>query len=147
MASWETFKLSELRLDQRNYRTGASATQRDAISLIIDDQKGKLVNLAEDILAVGLSPGEPIWVTRDTDAPGKYVVVEGNRRVAALKILENPTLADGTVIEKPFATLAKQYAEQPIRELEARVFASREDALPWQRRRHMTNVSGVGIQR
>ncbi len=87
MASWETFKLSELRLDQRNYRTGPTATQRDALAAIADDQKGKLVSLAEDILSVGLSPGEPIWVTRDTDASGMYVVVEGNRRLAALKSL------------------------------------------------------------
>ena len=147
MASWETFKLSELRLDQRNYRTGPAATQRDALAAIIDDQKGKLVNLAEDILSVGLSPGEPIWVTRDSDAPGMYVVVEGNRRLAALKLLETPTLADGTVVERAFSTLAKQYAENPMRELEARVFASREEALPWQRRRHMSNASGVGIVR
>lgn len=147
MASWETFKLSELRLDQRNYRTGPTATQRDALAAIIDDQKGRLVNLAEDILSVGLSPGEPIWVTRDTDAPGMYVVVEGNRRLAALKLLETPTLADGTVVEKAFATLAKQYSENPMRELEARVFASRDEALPWQRRRHMSNTSGVGIVR
>ena len=89
MASWETFKLSELRLDQKNYRTGPTATQRDALAAIIEDQKTKLVNLAEDILNVGLSPGEPIWVTRDIDNPGMYIVLEGNRRLTALKLLRN----------------------------------------------------------
>jgi hypothetical protein len=90
MATTETFKLSELRLDQKNYRTGPVATQRAAVAAIIEDQKTKLVNLAEDILSIGLSPGEPIWVTRDPDAKGMYIVLEGNRRVAALKLLETP---------------------------------------------------------
>ena len=146
MASFETFRLTELRLDQKNYRTGAVASQRDAIAAIIEDQRRKLVNLAEDVLALGLSPGEPIWVTRDTDAPGMYVVLEGNRRIAALKIMEAPALAAGTVVEKAFLALASQFSEKPIRQIEARVFATREEAQPWQRRRHMTSASGVGLQ-
>ena len=55
MGNWETFKLSELRLDLINYRTGKTASQRAAIGAIIDDQKKKLANLAEDILAWALS--------------------------------------------------------------------------------------------
>lgn len=146
MASFETFKLTELRLDQRNYRIGAAASQRDAIAAIIEDQRRKLVNLAEDLLALGLSPGEPIWVTRDLEAPGMYVVLEGNRRIAALKIMEAPALAAGTVVEKAFSVLAAQFSERPIRQIEARVFATRDEAQPWQRRRHMTSASGVGLQ-
>lgn len=147
MATWETFRLSELRLDQQNYRTGKTATQRDAIAAIIEDQKEKMINLAEDLLAMkGPSPGEPIWVTRDLEVSGMYVVLEGNRRVASLKLLETPALADGTIIEKAFNGLAKEYAKQPIRELEACVFPTREAALPWLRRRHLTSASGVGLQ-
>ncbi len=146
MASFETFKLTELRLDQKNYRIGAVASQRDAIAAIIEDQRRKLVNLAEDLLALGLSPGEPIWVTRDVDAPGMYVVLEGNRRIAALKIMEAPALAAGTVVEKAFSVLASQFSERPMRQIEALVFATRDEAQPWQRRRHMTSASGVGLQ-
>ena len=114
MAIWETFRLSELRLDQQNYRTGKTSSQRDAFATIIEDQKDKLANLAEDLLAMGgVSPGEPIWVTRDLNVRGMYVVLEGNRRVAALKILETPALADSTVVEKAFTVLAEQYAENP----------------------------------
>ena len=148
MANWETFKLSELTLDQQNYRTGDTPSQRDAFAAIIADQEGdKLINLAEDVLKMGgLSPGEPVWVTRDLDNPGMYVVLEGNRRTAALKLMETPKLAHGTHVEKGFAELAKQYAAKPIREVEACVFPTREAARPWQRRRHMTQVSGVGLQ-
>ena len=147
MASSERFKLSELRLDHQNYRLGQTATQRDAIAAMISDQKGKLVALAEDIISLGLSPGEPIWVTRDTEVPGMYTVLEGNRRITALKILETPTLADGTQVEADFVALGRQYAMNPIPEIFGMLFGNREEAAPWQRRRHMSNASGVGLVR
>jgi hypothetical protein len=145
--NWETFKLSELRLDQKNFRLGEQDSQRAAILEMIDDQKQKLVRLARDLMDVGPSPGEPVWVTKDTKNRGQYIVLEGNRRVTALKLMENPALADGTLVEKHFQNLGKLYQKKPIRELEALVFASREDAQPWIRRRHMTAASGVGLQR
>jgi hypothetical protein len=147
MTTYETFKLSELRLDQDNYRTGHVDSQRGALDAIIDDQKHKLVNLAKNILAEGgLSPGEPIWVARDPKS-GTYTVVEGNRRVAALKIMENPSLADGAIIEKEMRILATQFAEKPIRELFAVVFPSYDAARPWRRLRHLSTESGVGLER
>jgi len=146
MTNFETFKLSELRLDEKNYRTGDVLSQRDAILAIINDQKSKLINLAKDILAEGgVSPGEPIWVTR-ADKAG-YTVIEGNRRVTALKLLETPTLADGTVVEKEFRLLAQEFAKNPIRELTACVFPTFESAETWRRRRHLSTASGVGLER
>jgi hypothetical protein len=146
MTTFETFKLSELRLDEKNYRTGEVSSQRDAILAVIADQKNKLVNLAKDILQEGgVSPGEPIWVTR-AETTG-YIVIEGNRRVTALKLLETPTLADGTLVEKEFRVLAQQFALKPIRELTAVVFPTYESADNWRRRRHLSTESGVGLQR
>lgn len=145
--NWETFKLSELRLDQKNFRLGEQDSQRAAILEMIEDQKQKLVRLARDLMEVGPSPGEPVWVTKDNKNRGQYVILEGNRRVTALKLMENPALADGTLVEKHFQNLSKLYLKKPIRELEALVFATRGDAQPWIRRRHMTAASGVGLQR
>jgi hypothetical protein len=144
--TFETFKLSELRLDENNYRTNKVSSQREAILAIIADQKHKLVNLAKDILAEGgISPGEPIWVTR---APASgYTVIEGNRRVTALKLLDNPALADGTEVEKEFRVLGPQFAQKPIRELTAYVFPTYDSAANWRRRRHLTTESGVGLER
>jgi hypothetical protein len=146
MTKFETFKLSELRLDERNYRTGPVNGQREAIQAIIADQRQKLVNLAKDILEMGgLSPGEPLWVYRDA-SNGSYVVVEGNRRVTALKLMDNPLLADGTPFEKEFRALASRFAKNPIRQVTATVFPSYEAAAPWRRRRHLSSGSGVGLE-
>ncbi|HWT14071.1 MAG TPA: hypothetical protein VN231_15055 [Allosphingosinicella sp.] len=146
MTKFETFKLSELRLDEKNYRTGPVNGQREALQAIIADQKQKLVNLAKDILEMGgTSPGEPLWVYRESSS-GTYVVVEGNRRVAALKLMDNPLLADGTIVERGFRALAPKFAASPIREVTAAVFPSYDAAAPWRRRRHLTSGSGVGLE-
>lgn len=137
--------LSQLNLDQENYRLGETANQRATIRALIEDQGKKLVNHAQDLVKLGLSPGEFIWVTPDIKNAGMFVVLEGNRRVASLKLLETPSLADGTSAEKDFHDLSKQ-PHTPIRELEVRVFADREEARPWIRRRHMSIKSGVGLQ-
>src|ERR1700724_30118 len=140
--------VSQLNLDQKNYRLGDTPNPRATIRAMIEDQKNKLVNHAQDIIKMGLSPGEFIWVTPDTKNAGMFVVLEGNRRIAALKILETPSLADGTSWEKDFLELSKQYAARPpIREIEVRVFADRVEAKPWIRRRHMSTSSGVGLER
>jgi hypothetical protein len=145
MVHTDRFKLAQLKLDQLNYRLGKTTTQRETLRAMIADQKNKLVNHAADIVRVGLSPGEFVWVTPDPKDVGMYTVLEGNRRIAALKILETPALADGTYEEKSFRALAREYKE-PIREIEARVFVDREEAKPWIRRRHMSAGSGVGLQ-
>lgn len=145
---WGEFGLQELNLDLFNIRTGKQADPRAAMQALIGEQKSKLVNLALDILKMGrLSPGEPIWVTADPDNPGKQVVLEGNRRVAALKLMENPRQAEGTELAGSFNRLAKEFEAKPIRILEAQVFASREEAWPWIERRHMNATSGVALQR
>jgi hypothetical protein len=139
-------KFETLRLDEKNYRTGPVNGQREAIQAIIADQKQKLVNLAKDILEMdGLSPGEPLWVYREIST-GDYVVVEGNRRVTALKLMDNPLLADGTPLEKEFRALATRFAANPIRQVTATVFPSYEAAAPWRRRRHLSSGSGVGLE-
>jgi hypothetical protein len=143
---WGDFKLSQLKLDQQNIRTGNQPDQRAALHALVADQNQKLVNLALDLIDVGPSPGEPIWVTADPDDAGQNIVLEGNRRVAAFKMLDNPRLAKGTDLEAEFAAMAKDFAKNPRRVLEAQIFASREDAWPWIERRHMSPASGVGLQ-
>jgi hypothetical protein len=62
MANEKDLKVTDLLLDTSNYRTGKQTNQREAIQAIIDEQKHKLVKLAQDILDNGLSPLEKIMV-------------------------------------------------------------------------------------
>lgn len=140
------FQLAELNVDQDNFRLGRFDDQRSCLQAMVRRQRDKLVELATDILAVGLSPGEPLWVAPDPRAPGRYVVLEGNRRVTALKVMDNPALAAGTDFEAAFRRLHTDFSKNPRRTVRATLFESVEAAAPWVERRHTNEQSGVGIQ-
>lgn len=93
MTTWEALSvdvLDDLTLDPLNVRLGAAvtATQPDILHDLFANERA--LELVEGIVRVGyLTHETPIVLKR----AGKLVVVEGNRRVAALKAIQNPHLA------------------------------------------------------
>jgi hypothetical protein len=74
--------LQQLLVNLENPRYLTRASQRDAILKMAEHQGIKLVTLAEDIVYNGLNPTRRFLVSPvDGD---NYVVLEGNRRIAAL---------------------------------------------------------------
>lgn len=58
-----------------------------------NDQSEKICNLSKNIVNNGmLNPSELVIVTPSESDKKIYFVLEGNRRVTALKILSNPSL-------------------------------------------------------
>lgn len=140
-------ELAQLNVDLTNYRIGEFDTQREAIKALLKHQGKKIVNLARDILDLGmLNPSEHLIVIHDPEEDGQFLVLEGNRRVAALKTLDAPGLADGLPIAKDFAKLAAQFAGTPIRTVSCLVMKSRSEALPWIERKHSTKLEGRGVE-
>lgn len=97
-----------------------SMGQREAIRGIANEDEQapkKLLALARHIVQNGLSPAEHLWVMPFQGKEQRFVVLEGNRRFAALKGLENPELFDGVIsssLLEALRRLNKQYVESPI---------------------------------
>src|SRR6476469_9725666 len=73
-----------LALDLRNYRTVKQSSEAKAIEAMISTSADRFWALIQSLLADGYLPTENIVVLRQ----GKGLVVrEGNRRVAALKLI------------------------------------------------------------
>jgi len=71
--------------------------QLEAINAMVSDQQGKLVALARHIAIHGLNPTAPVLV-KPYDNDGKqWVVREGNRRITALKLMNEPSLVPSDV--------------------------------------------------
>ena len=93
MATWEELTVdivNGVRLDPRNVRLDIpeGVPESDIVQDLFTNERA--LNLVEGITKVGLLTHEvPIVVERD----GTLIVVEGNRRVAALKAIQNPYLA------------------------------------------------------
>jgi len=94
--NWPTKRLSptSLHLDAKNPRLGREASSRaprEIIQYLFDHDKA--TEVAESIATRGYFPNEPLLAIREN---GRVVVVEGNRRLAALKALRDPGLLEGT---------------------------------------------------
>jgi len=86
-------KLADLRLDSENPRLAefgitASASQPDLVKVLWE--RMAVVEVAMSIAYSGYFEYEPLFVEKTTN--GKYVVIEGNRRLAAVLLLTDPAL-------------------------------------------------------
>jgi len=65
------------------------------------------MEVAESIATRGFFPNEPLLAVKED---GRFVVVEGNRRLAALKALREPSLLEGTY-ERQVERLARRIVD------------------------------------
>lgn len=107
----KSLKIDSLDLDTENPRITLATDQRDAMQKIISEQKVKLVNLAESIAVRGFSPMDRFLVLRSSTRPGKFIVLEGNRRVLCAKLLKNPSLINDLEMPEPHKKRLQKAAE------------------------------------
>lgn len=98
--SWPTKRRSvaSLHLDAKNPRLGretSTRAPREIIRYLFEHDKA--LDVAESIAARGYFPNEPLLAIKDKD---QLVVIEGNRRLAALKALREPGLLEGPTHRK-----------------------------------------------
>ena len=120
--------------------------QREAIKTMIEDQGDKLLKLAEDITKEGLNPGDSIFVVKHEKHVNQYNVLEGNRRVTALKLLENPELIpeENKLLLNKFKKLSERYSKSRINKVPCILFSEDKDAEHWIELKHTGQNDGVG---
>lgn len=131
--------VGQLLLDLENPRYGEVHSQAEAMKAIIEHQGQKLVNLAEHIAMNGMNPADlPLVMSKGKN----FIVLEGNRRLAAIRLLERPALAAGTTWHAAFNKLAAEH-EAP-QTIDCSLMADRDEARPWILLRHAGESGGVG---
>ena len=145
----KVIELSELLVDTNNPRIVDSIeNQNDVIRMVASTQNKKLVRLANDIIEHGLNPTDLLLVMPFDNTKSLYVVLEGNRRIAALKVLENPETIRGAVDNSTYEHLKKSsqsYLESPITAINCIVADTREEAYHWIELKHTGQNEGAGI--
>lgn len=116
--------LKDVHLDPRNVRLDLESNAPEADIMLDLFQNEKALSLVEAIAKVGYFTHEvPIVVNRD----GKLIVVEGNRRLAALKAIQNPYLVAD--FQSRVTALAKDIPDRDaLRKIEVKVAPSQADA-------------------
>ena len=148
MAKNVKLKLANLFLDLGNPRYEEQANQADALNTIAAAQGDKLLALLRDIIEHGLNPSEMLIVAPMDPERGRgknsYVVLEGNRRVAAMKLLRNPSILRNEKLKAKYAKLHDKHKDRVPKQIEC-VVLKPEVASLWIERKHEGEQGGVGV--
>jgi len=130
--------VSDLEYDKENPRLPHSVVDSDREEDVIDWmlKDASIIELMGSIGEKGFFPGEPLLAVQKGKTK-KYIVVEGNRRLTAVKLLNNPKLATRRL---PSINLLFQEANKKPKELPVMVFPKRKEILDYLGFKHITGV-------
>lgn len=121
-------KIGSILLDPKNPRIPAERRSDDQRALIRELLEHEDIRtLASSIAARGVYPHERLIVVQEGR---RFVVLEGNRRVAAVKLLLNPQLAPTTAQVRSFRLLSEKADHSELGKLEAIIVDDRVAAAP-----------------
>lgn len=149
MAEIVDIPVTDLLLNNENPRLrGGSTTQNETALELAQQQEDNLVRLAEDIVENGLDPTSLTAVVATGDRRKRYDVLEGNRRILAIRALETPTLVAPALTpgsNRKLTELAARYEKEPIDEVTCVLFDDEAQAMHWIELRHTGMNQGIGL--
>ena len=143
MYKYIQLKIGDLLINVDNPRYEAVTHQREAIQIMLQEQKDKLVKLAEHIVEFGLSPID-IFLVQPQD--NLWLVKEGNRRITALKLLSQPDLVPDELpkIKRAFKSLAVNVDSTLLENIPCAYNDNAADVNEWIRLKHTGENDGIG---
>lgn len=147
MVEYLELTIDELLLDEENPRLGAVANQSEALDALLKLNQSHFRNLMLSIKRNGLDPGDSLYVI-EADDPEDFTVLDGNRRLSALKVLAQPDLLDGAEAsastKKSLLRAAAGFDRDAVEPIRCVKFDDRASAYDWIYRRHTGDVDGEG---
>lgn len=141
-AQQQSVPFTKLHLDGQNPRHEPTADEPSIISYLVRNEQ--VLPLAQDICNRGLSPLERLAAIPHPTLDGHFVMVEGNRRLCALKLLRDSAKAP-LAERKAFKRLADLKPTLP-RKIDVAVFNDRELANDWIALKHGGLQGGIGTR-
>ncbi|MGA9397550.1 MAG: hypothetical protein WBV22_04740 [Anaerolineaceae bacterium] len=132
----EFIPIDDLQFDPQNPRLPGQFKDGDESEILrwmLND--ATLIELMGSIGIQGYFPGEPLLGYRD--ATGKCVVIEGNRRLAASKLLLHPELAP--IRKKNVLAISEESSNKPDT-LPVIIYPTRNDIISYLGYRHVTGI-------
>jgi len=148
----EEFKavnINNINLDLENpriplsIRSGEQGKTKEQINQDILEYLIKTGSITELILSIGENgffSGEALLLIPDSNDEEKYIVVEGNRRVTALKLLHDPSLATVSKNKILEASNSAKKSTDELTMIPSIIFPERKDILKYLGYRHITGI-------
>ena len=139
--------IDDLLLDEDNPRIGAVSSQSEALEAIVRLNLSHFRNLMLSIKENGLDPGDSLYII-ESEVDGDFIVLEGNRRLSAMAVLNNPNILDGTelpaVTKKSLLRASSGFNRENVEPIRCVLFETRNEANEWIYRRHTGQANGEG---
>ncbi len=136
---FKEINIDSLKLDDQNPRIPKSIRDSMPSEVKLIEYMLLDASLIELMLAIGENgyfPGEQLLVVLDKN-DSKYKVIEGNRRLSAVKLLNNPNLA--TVQKSKVQKVIEETTERPT-EIPCLIFNSEDEIHRYLGYRHITGI-------
>lgn len=137
-------ELGQLQIKLDNPRHSRKADVAAALKELVENER--VVELAQDIAKIGgINPMDRIGVVRDAGSPDDYpifVAAEGNRRVAALMLLDDPERMPPNIKQRAARVRRLRRASDDLGEIgtiRVVVFPTFDDVDPWIDRMHVAS--------
>lgn len=148
MGTKQKIAINKLHFYLNNPRCLFVETEEDALYELLLDQGGdkrtnKIIPLARSIAEKGWSSTELLIVKPSNKNDGSYIVMEGNRRLAALKCLDDPNLLPSSfpVIKAEFEKLSSS----PVSAVQCYITDDQAEINELIERRHNGQSGGAGV--
>jgi hypothetical protein len=148
MSERVSVRIADLLLDQSNARLKEEQPSQPATYRALTALSPKyLLTMAQDIVEKGMDPLSLPAVVATTDKRRRYTVLEGNRRVLAVKALETPSIVQAELSgaqQKRLNELSARFHADPIGEIDCVLFDDEDSARHWIQLRHTGANEGAG---
>lgn len=138
-----------LQADSNNPRVPEDGLgQREVLLAIAKTADGEIAALARDIVQYQSLDPSSLPIVIDAKEPGRYTVLEGNRRLTALRALENPSMFEGAFSASVLDEIRKistVYRSSPIHTINCCLMPNRASADHWLDLRHTGKNRGAGL--
>ena len=136
-----TLSISELVVNSENPRFDPVKNQKEAINTMLQKEEKKIKKLTRDIIINGVSPLENFAVI---SRKGKYLVLEGNRRVIVLKLLDDPKKAEDQKFREFFVSMKEKALVKIPTTIPCTIFENEDDSHHWVKLKHTGENAGAG---
>ena len=136
-------EIQNLMVNPENYRFDPVDNQGEAIDLMLEEKGEEIFNLAKHVLEHGLDKAKDSRVLEIKK--NLFLVLDGNRRVTAIKCLHDPSLIKAAALRTKFLNLRKGATDTP-NTINCFVYTTEKDAAEWIKLDHTGKNAGVSAE-
>lgn len=137
---YKDFSIDDLSVSPENPRHDELEDEHESINWLTENLTDRMKKLSQDIAQTGFVYDPPLL----SKEKGKWKLHDGNRRIACLKLMHNPSIANDEKIKKFYEALSESHKGRIPKKIHCRIENDPKVINDILERRHAGGESGIG---